>query len=135
MRRRFGGKETGHRSSFEASGQVILQQAGVKFEYEPKDKKIRYTKPSTSHLYLPDYILDNQIHLELKGIFSPTDRKKHLLIKEQYPKIDVRLVFQEPNKKLSKKSKTTYAKWCEKNGIKWGTLDMIVKWAKEPKRK
>lgn len=136
MRRtRFKGKETGHRSGFEADGQVILEQAGIKFEYEPKDKKIRYTKPITQHLYLPDYILENNIHLECKGLFSATDRKKHLLLKEQYPKLDLRIVFQNPNKKLTKKSKTTYAMWCDKNKIKWGTMQDIVKWAKEPARK
>lgn len=133
MRRtRFKGKETGHRSGFEQSGQLILQSAGVGFEYEPKDKKLTYVKPETTHKYLPDYIIKtNGYHFEFKGLFTATDRKKILYVIEQNPSVKLIMVFQQPNKKLSKASKTTYAMWCDKNNIRWCTLDMIVDIAKE----
>ena len=35
------------------------------------------------------------------------------------------MVFQAPFNKISKKSKTTYAQWCEKHGIKWAAVHAI----------
>ena len=45
------------------------------------------------------------------------------------PTIDLRMVFQDPYKRISKKSKTTYAKWCERYGILWCAAHYIpVDW-------
>ena len=41
------------------------------------------------------------------------------------PGIDLRMVFQDPYKKISKKSKTTYAQWCKRYGIKWCAFHAI----------
>ncbi len=133
--RRFGGKATGHRSNFEAQGQITLQKAGIHFEYEPKDKKLTYVKPSTTHRYLPDYVLKDGTILEYKGIFSSTDRKKILMVLQQNPSIKIIMVFQQPNKKLSKISKTTYSMWCDKNNIRWSSADMIVQVLQELPKK
>ena len=47
------------------------------------------------------------------------------------PNIDLRMVFQDPYKRISKKSKTTYAKWCERYGILWCAAHCIpVDWLK-----
>ena len=41
------------------------------------------------------------------------------------------MVFQDPYKRISKKSKTTYAKWCERYNIKWCAAHCIpVDWLK-----
>jgi hypothetical protein len=40
-------------------------------------------------------------------------------VKESHPDFDIRIIFQSPNNKISKRSKTTYAKWAEKNGFPW----------------
>jgi len=120
-----------HRSGYETDTTAFMKTNGIKAEYEPKDKKLKYIKPASNHTYQIDYVLDNQIHLECKGLFSASDRKKILLIKEQYPHIDLRMVFMQPSKKLSKISKTTYAMWCDKNSIKWGVMKDILAWSKE----
>ena len=39
------------------------------------------------------------------------------LIKQQNPKLDLRIVFSNANTKIGKKSKTTYAKWCTMFGF------------------
>ena len=49
------------------------------------------------------------IIIETKGRFVTADRQKMLLVKEQYPDLDIRFVFSNPNSRISKKSKTTYA--------------------------
>ena len=50
---------------------------------------------------------------------EPADRRKIRAVKELNPNLDLRMVFQAPFNKISKKSKTTYAKWCEKHDIPW----------------
>jgi len=57
--------------------------------------------------------------IETKGRFVTDDRKKHKLIKQQHPELDIRLLFNNPNARISKVSRTTYATWCETHGIKY----------------
>lgn len=97
-----------------------------KLEYE-KDK-IKYL---VEHTYNPDWKVKDGVYIETKGLFKAADRAKHLYIREQHPEITVYLVFQNPNNKLNRLSKTTYSDWCDKNGILWATIDTIPKgWLK-----
>ena len=77
------------------------------------------------HHYNPDFILPNGIYLETKGYWDAKDRRKILSVIKHNPDIDLRMVFQSPYNKISKHSKTTYAKWCEKHGIKWCAFHTI----------
>lgn len=95
---------------------------------------INYEKPATQHKYTPDFVLPNGIIIEAKGLFEREDRQKHLLIKMQYPDLDIRFVFQTPNLKLYKGSKTTYADWAEKNGFKYSTRQIPDAWFREAKK-
>jgi len=61
-------------------------------------------------------------------LFTPTDRRKHILIQKQHPELDIRFVFTNSNKKLNKKSKTTYAKWCEKHEFLYATKVIPKEW-------
>lgn len=106
-----------------------LTKAGIEFEYE--SSKIDYIKPVTKHKYTPDFILPNKIIIETKGRFVTADRKKHLLIKEQHPELDIRFVFSNSKTKISKQSKTTYAAWCETNGFQYADKLVPVAWLKE----
>lgn len=80
-----------------------------------------------THQYNPDWKIREGVYLETKGLFKAQDRAKHLYIKQQHPDIKVYLVFQNPNNRLSRVSKTTYGEWCDKHGIEWATLDTIPK--------
>jgi len=90
------------------------------FAYETL--KLDYTIKA---VYSPDFILPNGVILEAKGYFKPEDRRKMLAVKKQHPELDIRLVFQAPYNTLSKKSKTTYAMWAEKNGFLWAIYNDI----------
>jgi len=103
-----------YRSNYEVKVANTIQ---VDFEYETL--KVQYIKPAKPSTYKPDFILKNGIIVEAKGLFTASDRKKHLLVKEQNPDLDIRFLFQNPNQTLSKKSRTTYADWCNKNGFTW----------------
>ena len=107
-------KEYKFRSKLEESVASLLQGLGVSYQYE--SEKLSYT---IQHYYTPDFILPNYVYLETKGYWSPEDRRKVLAVKRDNPGIDLRMVFQSPYNKISKKSKTTYAQWCEKHDIPW----------------
>lgn len=108
-------RATGKRSDLEVQVASQLDKAGVKYEYEKT--KIEFVKPSKARKYTPDFVLANGVIIEAKGLFDTADRQKHLLVKEQHPHLDIRFVFSNPNQRISKQSKTTYAMWCEKNGF------------------
>jgi hypothetical protein len=115
-------KMKGHKSGLETKIDEQLKSNGIDGEY---------TIPASEHTYKPDFKLPNGIYIESKGWFLPEDRKKHLLIKEQNPELDIRFVLQSPNGKIYKGSKTTYAQWCDKNGFKWAKKEIPQDWIEE----
>ena len=113
-------KTSRYRSQLEKKVADLLINLDVTFDYETT--KIAYTIP---HNYYPDFILPNGVILECKGYWDAADRRKIKSVKEQNPDIDLRMVFQSPFNTISKKSKTTYAKWCERLGIPWTSFQNI----------
>ena len=112
------------RSQLEKNIADLLQQLGVSYLYE--SEKLSYT---IEHNYTPDFVLPNYKYLEAKGYWAPADRRKILAVKRDNPGIDIRMVFQSPYNTISKKSKTTYAKWCEKHDIPWTSYkDIPIEW-------
>jgi len=89
---------------------------------------MRYTIPERLSRYTPDFVLPNGIIIETKGRFVTEDRKKHKLIREQYPNLDIRIVFSNPNSKIGKKSTTTYAMWCDRLGIPYAKRMIPLEW-------
>ena len=124
-------RSLGFRSGFEINIAKQLDNLKVKYSYE--SLKINYTKPVKQSYYKPDFILDNGIIIEAKGLFSSKDRQKHVLVKEQHPELDIRFVFSNSKIKLNKKSKTTYAMWCEKNGFLYADERIPKSWLYDKK--
>jgi hypothetical protein len=118
----------GYRSGFEHKVSEKLTESKIKFGYEIT--QIDYIKPETHHKYTVDFTLPNGILVETKGRWVLEDRKKHLLIKDQHPELDIRIVFQNPNGKIRKGSKTTYADWCDKHEIVWADKEVPKEWLK-----
>ena len=92
---------------------------------------IAYEIPATKHHYTPDFILPNGIIIEAKGIFEAADRKKHLLIRQQYPNLDIRFVFSNAKTRIGTGAKTTVAEWCEKHGFQYASREIPSRWFKE----
>ncbi|MGL5934576.1 MAG: hypothetical protein ACRCZI_03020, partial [Cetobacterium sp.] len=70
----------------------------------------------------------NGVIVEAKGEFTAKDRKKHLLIRAQYPQLDIRFVFSNPQSRISKTSRVTYAMWAEKHGFKYSKGTIPSEW-------
>lgn len=113
------------RSGYEEKIRRDLQLKGVSFLHEPI--KIEYLQPAIRRYYIPDFITEQGIVVEAKGIFDLDDRKKHLYIKENYPKLEVRFVFQR-DMPIRKGSKTLYSDWCKANGFKYAVGRIPKDW-------
>ena len=119
--------KAGYRSGLEQDNAKHLEGYNVDYEYEKF--KIKFTaKPRT---YTPDFRLSNGIIIETKGRFIPSDRSKHLLVKEQHPELDIRFVFSNSNQRLSKTSTQTYGGWCDRHGFLYANGLIPVEWLKE----
>lgn len=121
-----------YRSGLEEKNMKLLESKGVKAEYEMW--RVPYVVPASNHHYTPDILLPNGIFVETKGLWESDDRKKHLLIREQYPELDIRLVFSSSRTKIYKGSPTSYAEFCEKHGILFADKLIPVEWLKETTR-
>jgi hypothetical protein len=123
------GLKYGFRSGLEEAIADKLTSKGVGFAFE--ELTINYTKPARVSKYTPDFVLENDIIIESKGRFLTEDRQKHILVKAQHPELDIRFVFSNSKTKISKRSKTTYADWCIKNGFLYADKEIPDAWLKE----
>lgn len=128
-------RKHGFRSGLEDRTAVQLKENKIGYGYETL--KITYIKPATEHTYTPDFILEKKkggdMIIETKGRWVAEDRKKLKLIVDQNPDIDLRLLFQNPNVKIRKGSKTTYGDFASKLGLKWAKAPVPPEWLKECK--
>ena len=122
-------KKYGFKSGLEENISQQIEGRGIEVKYESEE--VNYIIPASEHIYHPDFKLPNGIIVETKGRFVLADRKKHLLVKQQHPELDIRFVFSNSKNKINKKSKTTYADWCEKNGFKYADKVIPDEWFEE----
>lgn len=117
-----------YKSGFE--DKVIEKLSELSIEHQYEALKITYVhKPS---VYTPDLLLPNGIIIEAKGYWDSEDRLKMVLVKEQHPDLDIRMLFQKASKPIRKGSRTTYGDYCDKHGIKWAEGPMVpMEWIEE----
>lgn len=121
----------GYRSGLEEEVAVQLKdELGYEIPFETLT--IHFEQPAKMRRYTPDFLLPNGIIIETKGRLTVKARKKHLWIQEQYPELDLRFVFSNPNSKIYKGSKTSYGDWCEKYGFKYAKKKVPQAWIDEP---
>lgn len=121
---------------FEIKMIEFLENECINYAYEPDRYSVTVQVTKT---YIPDFKIESRaskasesdIYLELKGRLTLENRKKYKAIKQEYPWLDLRFVFQKPNNPIRKGSKTTYAMWAEKNGFPWCGPEIKKEWLKE----
>ena len=109
------------RNKFEENVSLILKDY---CEYEPSRYDYIVKKK-----YIPDFVgqsEDKLLLIECKGFFRVGDTKKYTSIRDSLSD-DKELIFilYNPNKKLRKGSKMNMGEWCDKEGIRWFTLNNI----------
>jgi len=118
----------GYRSGLERTISLYLSDNKYTFDYETI--KIEW-EDLCYRTYTPDFILHNGIIVETKGRFIASDRRKHIAIQKQHPKLDIRFVFTNSKAKLQKGAKSTYGQWCEKYKFKYSDRVIPEFWLKE----
>lgn len=103
-----------YKSGFEEKFKTATEERGWNLQYE-KDR-IKYTIPEKVHTYTPDFTVTDNVYIETKGLWPAIERKKALLIKEQFPSTSILYVLYR-NQRLFKSSKTTYLEWATKHGL------------------
>jgi len=126
--RRTAVRTNGYDSKYEASVAADLEQRGVSPD---EQQPVEYV---SKRIYFADFVLPNGIIVEAKGYFPREDRRKMLDVRESNPELDIRMLLQNAESKLSKRSRTTYAKWCEQNGFKWAEGTVPDTWLAESPR-
>lgn len=136
MRKKLTSKEVGLKYGFRSGLEEViakeLRLAGIDPKYE--STKLPY-EVHKRHTYTVDFPVTDTIMIETKGRFLTADRMKMLEVKRQYPDIDFRFIFSNSNSRISKVSKTTYAKWCQNNGFKYADKHVPLEWIEEIKEK
>ena len=123
------GRKHGFRSGLEDKIIKQLEEYGLDPKYE--SVKLPYVIPESHHIYAADFPVCKSIVIETKGRWVLEDRQKMLLMIEQHPEIEFRMVFYNANQKIKKGSKTTYGMWCDKHNIKWADKTIPEEWIKE----
>lgn len=120
------------RSRLEERFEVTLKEFNVPYVYE--GTKISYVVPESNHTYTVDWTIGKKLLIETKGYLSTyEERRKYILLKEQHPNMDLRFVFDNPNK-LCGGTKMSHAKWAEKYGFKFCSIkdsEQLQSWIKE----
>ncbi|MAO20053.1 MAG: endonuclease I [Phycisphaerae bacterium] len=110
----------------EVAAYLTAEQKQVRYEVLKIEwEDLRY------RTYTPDFVLDNGIIIETKGIFDSDDRRKHLEVRKQHPELDIRFVFSNAKAKLYKGAKSRYFDWCDKNAFMWAHRVIPEAWLKE----
>ena len=112
------------KSKFEAAVWKELRKHYKSCKYEPD--KHEYIQPVIHRKYIPDFKMGRNVYIEAKGKLDLATRQKMVWFKESNPHITIIFLFMNADNKITKRSKTTYAMWAEKNGFLW--LDYRSDW-------
>ena len=124
------------RNPFEENIAEQLLQAGIDPAYEAES--IPYTVPAREARYIRDFHPPGtNIVIEAKGNFgglrgqgdmkknSAANRQKLILVKEQHPELDIRIVFDRASTKIYPGAKTTNGEWATDHGFKWSDKGVV----------
>ena len=127
-RRHRSNRKGKYKSGLEATTAELMAKANLRAEYEPDT--FPYVKQSH---YTPDFKIRDNVFIETKGEFSPSNRANMLAFREQHPEIEIRFIFGNSNNRLYRGSKTTYKEWADRHGFKWADIreGLPTDWWKE----
>jgi len=114
--------KTKYRSGFEEK----FAQAAPMFDFEPF--KVPYV---VSKKYIPDFVYKPKdgktVLIECKGYFRVGDTQKYKAINNTVNDYELIFLLYNPKKLVRKGAKMNMGQWCEKEGMKWYTLDTVDK--------
>jgi hypothetical protein len=121
-------KLCGMRSMGEVRCAADMKRRRIPYKYEATTLTYQHEPQK----YTPDFLLykSDDLLIEYKGKMTNETRKKLLSIQRCNPDQRICLVFEKPNNKIRKGSKTTYWQWAEKNNFPWSEHYVKSGWLK-----
>ena len=124
----------GYKSGLELTVSKQIESTEYSLNYETET--LNYIVPERKAKYTPDFVFTKKtgelMFIETKGRWTATDRLKMKHVLTSNPGVDIRMVFQNPNQKISKSSATTYEIYANKLGIKHvAKKDIPTEWLEE----
>ena len=124
----------GYKSGLELTVSEQIKSTEYPLNYETET--LNYIVPERKAKYTPDFVFVKKngsfMFIETKGRWTSADRLKMKHVLASNPGIDIRMVFQNPNQRLTKTSKTTYAEFALKLGIQHvAKKDIPAEWLSE----
>jgi len=116
-------KMAGMKSMGEVKCAADLERRKIPFTYETTTVEYQH---KVQH-YTPDFDLKD-IYIEYKGKLDYETRKKLLAVRATNPDMKIGIVFEKPNNKITKGSKTTYGKWADSKGFLWSDKTVPEEW-------
>jgi predicted nuclease of restriction endonuclease-like RecB superfamily len=108
-----------------------MDQNKIFWMYEPE--VFRYVLPGRR--YTPDFKVERKdgsfFYVEFKGWLRPEDRTKMIAFHKSNPEVDIRFVFANAEKTITKTSKTTYGQWAAKHGFIYAHGTIPARWLEE----
>ena len=101
------------RCQLEADVAASLKELGHEYGYEAT--KLDYV---THHKYIADFTIGDVL-IEVKGFWPAEQRAKIRLLIKCNPGIKLFVALRNPNTKVNKNSRLTYADWCRRYSIPW----------------
>ena len=132
VKRRYNPKWNTYRSGLE--DRLVESLSKIQKEVRYEQLKIEW-EDLRYRTYTPDFLLDNGIIVEAKGMFDSEDRHKHKCVRKQHPELDIRFVFSNAKAKINKGAKQRNFEWCDKNKFKWSHRIIPEVWLKEKGRR
>ena len=120
----------GCRSKLEEKVGHDFDQLQLQHSYEPDKFEYQLTRR-----YTPDFKVEceHPFYVEVKGWWQAEDRNKFLAVVLSNPDLPIFVALQRPFQTISKTSKTTYAAWCARWGIRWTPIpiskEFLMRWA------
>jgi hypothetical protein len=109
----------GYKSGLELTVSEQIKNTEYPLKYETN--VLKYIVPERAAKYTPDFVFTKKngemMYVETKGRWTSVDRLKMKHVLASHPGVDIRMVFQNPNQKISKGSNTTYEAYAIKLGI------------------
>jgi hypothetical protein len=120
-------------SKFEEKFEQTLIASGIQYVYEAV--KVFFTPPLKRRSKTWDWLITTDsgstFVCETKGWWPSKVRLAETEAIKQNPNTDVRYCFQKASTKINKNSKTSYADWCDKHGIRWCEGSIPPTWLSE----
>ena len=100
----------------------------LEYELNNKDNSIEYINCKKTKVFVPRFVMSDGMIVESVSYLLKQDCRKYLLLREQYPNLDIRFIFESADKYVSGGDGLTLAEWAASNKFHWANKLFPLEW-------